>query len=61
MISSEETAKVKELEKNSVDTKEVDNIKGIIESANLNESTKTKAKDKGMIITDGFISITNED
>ena len=46
MTSLEETAKVKELEKISVDTKEVDNINDKIELANVNESTNTKVKDE---------------
>ena len=36
MISLEETAKVKELEKISVDTKEIDNINDKMEVANVN-------------------------
>merc|ERR1712238_644501 len=56
--SLEETAKVKELLKISVDTKEVENINDKIELANVNESTNTKVKDEGMIITDE-VSITD--
>ena len=56
MINLEETAKFKELERISVGTKKVGNINGRkTESANLNESMKTKAKDKDMIITDGLL------
>ena len=61
MISLEETAKVKELEKISVDTKEIDNINDKMEVANVNESTKTKVIDQDMIITDEAISIDNKD
>ena len=57
MTSLEETAKVKELEKISVDTKEVDNINDKIELANVNESTNTKVKDEGMSITNEVSSI----
>ena len=46
MTSLEETAKVKELEKIIVDTKEVDNINDKIELANINETTKKKLKMK---------------
>ena len=61
MISLEETAKVKELEKISVDTKEINNINDKMEVANVNESTKTKVTDQDMIITDEAISIDNKD
>ena len=61
MTSLEETAKVKELEKISVDTKEVDNINDKIELANVNESTKAKVKGEGMIITDKVSSIDSKD
>ena len=61
MTSLEETAKVKELEKISVDTKEVDNINDKIELANVNKSTNTKVKDEGMIITDEVSSIDSKD
>ena len=57
MTSWEETAKVKELEKISIDTKEVDNINDKIELANVNESTNTKVKDEGMSITNEVSSI----
>ena len=57
MTSWEETAKVKELEKISVDTKEVDNINDKIELVNVNESTNTKVKDEGMSITNEVSSI----
>jgi len=57
MTSLEETAKVKDLEKISVDTKEVDKI----ELANVNDSTNTKVKDEGMIITDEVSSIDSKD
>merc|ERR1712238_49916 len=52
MTSLEETAKVKELLKISVDTKEVENTIDKIDLANVNESTNTWVKDEGMIITD---------
>ena len=61
MTSLEETAKVKGLEKISVDTKEVDNINDKIELANVNDSTNTKVKDEGMIITDEVSSIDSKD
>ena len=57
ITSLEETAKVKELEKIIVDTKEVNNINDKIEPANVNEFIKTKVKDEGMIITDEVNSI----
>ena len=61
MTRLKETAKVKELEKISVDTKEVDNINDKIELINVNESTTTKVKDEGMIITDEVSSIDSKD
>ena len=61
MTRLEETAKVKELEKIIVDTKEVDNINDKIELTNVNESTKAKVKDEGMIITDEVSSIDSKD
>ena len=60
MIRVEETAKVKELEKGSVDTKEVGNINDKIELANVNESTNTKVKDERMIIIDEVNSIDSK-
>merc|ERR1712238_11770 len=54
-------AKVKELLKITVDTKEVENINDKIELANVNESTKAKVKDEGMIITDEVRSIDSKD
>merc|ERR1711957_765731 len=60
MTSLEETAKVKELLKISVDTKEVENIIDKIDLANVNESTKAKVKDEGMIITDEVSSIDSK-
>ena len=57
MTRLKETAKVKELEKISVDTKEVDNINDKIELVNVNESTNTKVKDEGMSITNEVSSI----
>ena len=60
MIRVEETAKVKELEKSSVDTKEVGNINDKIELANVNESTNTKVKDEGMTIIDEVNSIDSK-
>merc|ERR1712238_643365 len=59
--SLEETAKVKELLKISVDTKEVENIIDKIDLANVNESTKAKVKDEGMIITDEVSSTDSKD
>ena len=56
-----ETAKVKELEKISVDTKKVDNINDKIDLDNVNESTNTKGKDEGMNITDEVNSIDSKD
>ena len=61
ITSLEETAKVKELEKIIVDTKEVNNINDKIEPANVNEFIKTKVKDEGMIITDEVNSIESKD
>merc|ERR1712238_139582 len=61
MTSLEETAKVKELLKISVDTKEVENINDKIELTNVNESTKAKVKDEGMIITDEVRSTDSKD
>ena len=61
MTRLEETAKVKELEKIIVDTKEVNNINDKIEPANVNEFIKTKVKDEGMIITDEVNSIESKD
>ena len=61
MTSLEETAKVKELQKIIVDTKEVDIINDKIELDNVNESTKIKVKDEGMIITDEVSSIDSKD
>ena len=61
MSSLEETAKVKELEKIIVDTKEVDIINDKIELDNVNETTKIKVKDEGMIITDEVSSIDSKD
>ena len=61
MTSLEETAKVKDLEKIIVDTKEVDNTNDKIELSNVNESTKAKVKDEGMIITDETSSIDSKD
>ena len=52
MTRLEETAKVKELEKIIVDTKEVDNINDNIELVKVNEYTYIKVKDEVMIITD---------
>ena len=49
------------MERISVDTKEVDNITEKIEDTTLNESTRTKVKDKDMIITDEVISIAKKD
>ena len=60
LISLEETAKVKELERISDDTKEADNSNDIMEG-NVNESMKAKAKDKDMLITDEVISIVNKE
>ena len=60
MTRLEETAKFKELEKIIVDTKEVDNINDKIELSNINESTKAKVKDEGMIITDEVSSIDSK-
>jgi len=45
----------------SVDTKEVENIIDKIELANVNESTKAKVKDEGMIIKDEVRSIDSKD
>ena len=61
MTSLEETTKVKELEKIIVDTKEVDIINDKIELDNVNETTKIKVKDEGMIVTDEFSSIDTKD
>merc|ERR1712238_130375 len=61
MTSLEETAKVKELLKISVDTKEVENTIDKIDLANVNESTDTKVKDEGMIITYEVRSIDSKD
>merc|ERR1712238_197852 len=60
MTSLEETAKVKELLKISVDTKEVENTIDKIDLANVNESTKAKVKDEGMIITYEVSSIDSK-
>ena len=60
LISLEETAKVKELERISDDTKEADNSNDIMEG-NVNEYMKAKAKDKDMLITDEVISIVNKE
>ena len=60
LIRLEETAKVKELERISDDTKEADNSNDIMEG-NVKESMKAKAKDKYMIITDEVISSDNKD
>ena len=60
MTRVEETAKVKELEKSSVDTKEVDNMNNKIILANVNESTNTKVKDERMIIIDEVNSIDSK-
>ena len=49
------------MERISVDTKEVDNITEKFEGTTLNESTRTKVKDKDMIITDEVISIAKKD
>ena len=56
-----ETTKVKELEKITVDTKEVDIINDKIELDNVNETSKIKVKDEGMIITDEVSSIDSKD
>ena len=61
MTRLKETAKVKELEKISVDTKEVDNINVKIEPINENEYTKIKVKYDEMIITDAVSSIDSKD
>ena len=61
MTSLEETSKVVELEKISVDTKEVDNINVKIEPINENEYTKIKVKYDEMIITDAVSSIDSKD
>ena len=61
MTSLEETAKVKELEKIIVDTKEVDIIDDKIELDNVNETTTIKVKDEGMIITSEVSSIDSKD
>ena len=61
MTRLKETAKVKELEKISVDTKEVDNINVKIELINENEYTKIKVKYDVMIITDAVSSIDSKD
>jgi len=61
MSNLEETAKVKELEKISVHTKEVDDLNFKIELDNVNESTKAKVKDEGMIISDEVSSIDSKD
>ena len=61
MTSLEETAKVKDLKKISVEIKEVDNINDKIELAKVNESTNTKVKDEGMIAIDGVSSIDSKD
>ena len=49
------------MERISVDTKGVDNITEKFEGTTLNESTRTKVKDKDMIITDKVISIAKKD
>ena len=45
----------------NVDTKEVDTINDKIELANVTESTNTKVKDEGMIITNEVSSIDSKD
>ena len=57
--SLEEIAKVKELERFSVDTKEGDNTNDKIKVSNVKESTKTKVKDEDKITTDEVINIDN--
>ena len=61
MTSLEETAKVKELEKIILDTKEVDIINDKMELDNVNEITKIKVKDEGMIIISKVSSIDSKD
>ena len=61
MTTWEETVIDKEIEKINGDTKEVHNINDKIELANVNESTNTKVKDEGMIITNEVNSIDSKD